>query len=109
MRSTVQKEGEQELQKEARQKSGATQLAEWTESLEPWKRIAADLIEKTVLDPYPLSVEYSREKEGWDLYYDVLDELEKALDEDDPFALELKARARKIISKCRLDLGKESE
>jgi hypothetical protein len=72
-------------------------------------RNLTEMIGRTVSDRYPLSAEYSREKEGWDLYYDVLDGIEKALKEDDPFALELKARAGKIIGECRLDLGKESE
>jgi hypothetical protein len=63
------------------------------------------MIEKTASEPEPLLTEYQREKKGWDMYYDVLDELEKALDEDDPFAVEMMERAREIISRCRLELN----
>jgi len=67
-----------------------------------------EMIERTISDRYPLSAEYWREKEGWDLYYDALDKLEKALDKDDPIAVELRERAREIINECRLDLRKNS-
>ena len=40
------------------------------------------------------------ERLGWDLYYDTLLAIEKALEHEDEFALELRKRARKIIERC---------
>ncbi|MFH1624630.1 MAG: hypothetical protein ABID54_05675 [Pseudomonadota bacterium] len=40
---------------------------------------------------------YEEERLGWDLYYDVLSAVEKALDKKDSFALELCRKAEKII------------
>ena len=62
------------------------------------------LIEMTASGPEPLKEEYLEEKAGWDMYYDVLDELEKALDLEDPFAIEVKEKVREILDGCRLDL-----
>ena len=50
----------------------------------------------------PLIEKYEQEKEGWNLFYDLLDHLETALGEGDPFAGKLRARARKIVEECRL-------
>ena len=50
----------------------------------------------------PLIEQYRREKEGWDLFYDLLDHLERALAKDDPFARKLRDRAREIVENCRL-------
>ncbi len=53
-------------------------------------------------EPNPLISEYRLEKEGWDLFYDVLEHLEKALADSDPFALNLRNRARIIVRECGL-------
>ncbi len=50
----------------------------------------------------PLKRQYRREQRGWSLYYDVLTELEKALAGNDPFAGELRERARKIVAGCEI-------
>lgn len=64
------------------------------------------MIETAASGPEPLKDEYMKEKQGWDMYYDALDELEKALETDDPFAMEMRGKARKILGGCRVDLGK---
>ena len=53
-------------------------------------------------DMNPLIEKYRREKEGWDHFYDVLENLEKALAQGDAFALDLRDRARKMAEGCRL-------
>jgi hypothetical protein len=50
----------------------------------------------------PLTEKYRREKEGWDLFYDLLDHLEKALMKGDAFALNLRERARRLVKECRV-------
>ncbi len=50
----------------------------------------------------PLVQEYRREKEGWNLFYDLLDHLERALERDDAFARNLRDRAREMVEECRL-------
>ena len=52
--------------------------------------------------PNPLMGKYRQEKEGWDLFYDLLDHLEAALAKDDVFAMGLRERARKLVKDCRL-------
>jgi hypothetical protein len=50
----------------------------------------------------PLIQEYRREKEGWDLFYDLLDHLERGLEDGDAFARNLRDRAREMMEECRL-------
>lgn len=47
-----------------------------------------------------LKQNYEKERLGWDLYYDVLDEIEKGLKEEDDFALKLRNKARDIVRQC---------
>jgi hypothetical protein len=47
-----------------------------------------------------LKRQYHRERMGWNLYYDTLLEIQKALKHQDRFATELREKARKIISEC---------
>ncbi|OHD65513.1 MAG: hypothetical protein A2176_14080 [Spirochaetes bacterium RBG_13_51_14] len=51
----------------------------------------------------PLVEIFSRERRGWDLYYDVLDIVEKHIAERDHFALELADRAKQIINSLGLN------
>jgi hypothetical protein len=53
--------------------------------------------EKSILKQH-----YEKERLGWDLYYDTLVAIEKALKENDPFAIELKKKAKSIIYKQRI-------
>jgi hypothetical protein len=47
---------------------------------------------------------YTREKYGWDLYYETLDVLEQNITEGDPFALQLLDKARNSIKKLRIEI-----
>ncbi|MBN1827944.1 MAG: hypothetical protein JW884_02210, partial [Deltaproteobacteria bacterium] len=42
----------------------------------------------------------SKERQGWDLYYDTLDAIEKALAAQESIALDLREKARTIIKDC---------
>jgi hypothetical protein len=49
-----------------------------------------------------LEVQYQKEKEGWNLYYDSLLAIDRGLRKQDPLAEELKTRAREIINRCHI-------
>jgi hypothetical protein len=51
-------------------------------------------------DNSPLKQCYERERIGYDLYFDVLTEIEKGLKDNDGFAFGLKKRAEMIIRRC---------
>lgn len=53
-------------------------------------------------EPNPLAERYQREKQAWNLYYDILDRVEKELQRKDPFALKLKKRAKELVSECKI-------
>ncbi len=56
-------------------------------------------------EPNPLIKQYAREKEGWNLYYDILDRFEAELKIGDSFALELKKRAVKLVNNCKMSFS----
>jgi hypothetical protein len=48
---------------------------------------------------------YEREKRGWDLYYDVLEIIEKRLSGGEPFARELAERAAAAVAAVKINCG----
>jgi len=50
----------------------------------------------------PLRSAYLQERSGWDLFYEALSAVEKALEEGDPFAIDLQRRARLIVEDCKI-------
>ena len=50
---------------------------------------------------------YKREKQGWDLFYDLLDALEKGLAGGDHMAVSLRDRARALMEGWRIRIGGE--
>ncbi len=56
-------------------------------------------------DANPLKEHVARERQGWDLYYDVLDAIENELYEKDDLALALKKKTLSIIEDCRIKTG----
>ena len=56
--------------------------------------------------PNPLSVRYREEKEGWDIFYDVLDRIEEGLAKGDDFAMELRRKARELVNDCLIPAGR---
>ena len=57
-------------------------------------------------DPDFLKNRVVREKSAWDLFYDVMDQLEMALSQKDTFALELKKKAEILIRDCAVHVGR---
>ncbi len=50
----------------------------------------------------PLRQTYEKERQGWNLYYDILAALETALNEGDPFALQMRDKAQNLIDHCHI-------
>ena len=65
------------------------------------KRIT-DALEFTDGKNSRLKKQYYKERIGWNLYYDLLDDLEHNLKCRDPFAVNLKKKAEDIIQQCRI-------
>jgi hypothetical protein len=49
--------------------------------------------------------QYEKEKNGWNLYYDILNAVEGAGSKDDPFAAALRQKAEAIIQQCAIQLA----
>ena len=47
-----------------------------------------------------LRKQYQEEKTGWNLYYDILEAAEHAIQKKDPFAMSLQEKARAIVKPC---------
>jgi hypothetical protein len=62
----------------------------------------AEALEYTRGKDRRLQKQYEAERRGWDLYYDILDVVEQALQNKDPFALQLQQKARAIIDDCKV-------
>lgn len=62
-----------------------------------------ETINEVEVEPGPLVEKYSREREGWNLYYDVLDHIETGIRNSDDFALKLQERARSLLQDCKME------
>jgi hypothetical protein len=54
----------------------------------------------------PLKQQYEKERQGWNLYYDTLDAVERALNKNSLYAKDLKHKANTIIDQCALGVIK---
>jgi hypothetical protein len=50
-----------------------------------------------------LRAQYESERQGWNLYYDILEALEEALAKKDPIAITLQQKARSIVRECAIN------
>ncbi|HUU50958.1 MAG TPA: hypothetical protein VMW81_08365 [Nitrospinota bacterium] len=65
-------------------------------------RILDRVINHLDKEPNPLIKQYQKEKEGWNLYYDILERIEVKLKSDDSFALELKKKALNLVKDSKI-------
>ncbi len=63
------------------------------------------LINELAKGQNPPEKRYRREKEGWDIFYEVLDRVEKGIQQGEEFALELQKKAMNLIKECNLEVG----
>jgi hypothetical protein len=66
-----------------------------------------DAIQHLTRKPNPLIAKFQEEKEGWDLFYDILDNVETCIKKGDTFALKLKEKAEALIEGCKINFEKE--
>ncbi len=59
-------------------------------------------IEDMVLSRNGLKEHYEAEREAWHLYYDILDRVEQGLKDQEPYALKLRERGRRLLEECRV-------
>ena len=69
------------------------------------RRLRAGIQEVSMGDGEGLKERYEREKTAWNLYYDILEQVENAIREGDQFAIELQERAEKLINNTRVIVG----
>jgi hypothetical protein len=62
-----------------------------------------ETIKKLTAEINPLIDQYKKEKQGWNLFYDILDNMESGIKDTDPFALGLREKAKAIIHNCRIN------
>ncbi len=83
-------------------KGGEEARAEALQLMEMAADRLAPLIESLREKPQALADELAGQRAGWDVFYDVLDALEKALAEADQEALALRDAARGVVETCRI-------
>jgi hypothetical protein len=62
------------------------------------------LVQDLTQGPNPLKEQYEREERAWNLFYGLLDRLEKGLAGEDSFSLELKYRAKEVIKDTEINI-----
>jgi hypothetical protein len=72
------------------------------------RRLRASIREVSMGDENGLKQRYEREKKAWDIYYDILDQVENALRKGDQFAIELRERAKKLVHNAGVIVGENS-
>ncbi|MEE9200208.1 MAG: hypothetical protein V3V45_02065, partial [Candidatus Brocadiales bacterium] len=68
------------------------------------RRLSATLHELSGGDGKSVGEKYKREKTAWDLYYDILDHIEAGIKSNDPFALDLREKAQRLIDGTRITI-----
>ncbi|UCG79286.1 MAG: hypothetical protein JSV21_05540 [Nitrospirota bacterium] len=63
-----------------------------------------DMIKRLDTRTNPIIKMLEQEREGWNLYYDILDKLENALANENRVAMDLRRKGLEIIEKCKLRL-----
>ncbi len=61
-----------------------------------------ETVQKLTGKPNPLIEQFQKEKQGWGLFYDILDAVEEKLKKGDDFAIALQKKARNIIGNCKI-------
>jgi hypothetical protein len=61
-----------------------------------------DVIQRLLKKPELFKKHFEQEKEGWNLYYDILDRVEQDLKKGNPFAEGLQREASRLVRGCML-------
>lgn len=63
-------------------------------------------IQEMIKEPNPLIEQFRKQKEAWNLYYQVLEIAEAHLKQSDTFALELQRKAKSLVKACKINFKK---
>jgi hypothetical protein len=74
------------------------------EFIEGGTRRLGETISYLTQDPNPIIDLYKKEKTGWDIFYDTLDNIENGLANGDSFSSELKIKASSIVESCKVKI-----
>jgi hypothetical protein len=66
-----------------------------------------EAIQGLTREPNPLIAQFRNEKQGWNIFYDVLDRVEKRIQEGDLFSHELLDKAKTLIRNCRINFKRD--
>jgi len=61
-------------------------------------------IQELAREPNPLIGQFQKEREGWNLFYDILDMAEKGIAGGESMALDLQEKARSLLEACKVNL-----
>lgn len=63
-------------------------------------------IQKLTSQPDPLQEQFHKEKNGWKIFYDILENAEGGIRKADPFAAAMQEKAKKLVDRCRIDFNR---
>ncbi|UCF86727.1 MAG: hypothetical protein JSV71_04380 [Nitrospiraceae bacterium] len=66
-----------------------------------------EAIQELTGKPDSLGAQFRNEKQGWNIFYDTLDSVEKGIQEGDVFAHGLRDKAKNLIRNCRINFKRE--
>lgn len=69
------------------------------------RRLSATIHDLSGKDGRSVREKYEKEKKAWNLYYDILDRVEAGIKSNDPFALDLREKARRLIDDTKMATG----
>ncbi|MCK5505710.1 MAG: hypothetical protein KAJ10_11130, partial [Thermodesulfovibrionia bacterium] len=64
-----------------------------------------ETIQQLTSNSNPLLEQFNKEKNGWSIYYEILDKAEDGIKNEDPVSLELQKKARTLVENCRINFG----
>ncbi len=83
--------------------SSDEKIQEGFEFLQSGIRRLHKTIQKLTKEPNPLIEQFRKEKQGWNMYYAVLDRVETEIKKGDAFALELQKKAKSLVETCKIN------
>jgi hypothetical protein len=65
-----------------------------------------ETIKKLVQEENPLIKQFQEQRQGWTMFYKILDKIEEDIKKGDAFALDLKEKAKALIETCKVNFSK---
>ena len=64
-----------------------------------------ETIHHLIKDPDYLKETFKSEKKGWDLFYEILNNIENGINKGDPFAAGLREKAETLVKACKVSFS----